>query len=732
MSRLASLHRLCWRRCGLETRESMNVKRLNLVLYAWIAALGASGCTVDADVKGPTASDVAEHVDDDVAEAGTADAEGEDVTVADVGDAVADVGDAVTDVGDTVADVGDAVADVGDAVADVGDAVDVADLANVTDASDTEVQDAPTDTEFVEAPPALSFTRHPVPVFDAHDVATEGVPWNGFAYGYGVAPLDADGDGDLDMFVGSVPGSTVSACIYENVSVPGDIVFSRRDAWCAPSELSIIVATGLDVDLDGVHELVAASESQVYRFRASEGWLLDSPATLETSCIAGPLAAVDEDWNGTPEVVVSCMPDNRRPGGVSGGPSRTFSIDVTTLALTRIWRPIFNLNENVLGLGIVDVNNDGLLDLTSIVDTFGSPVAFNPDVTPSGVLQRCPPTDECNATRIPIGIGPLAWGSHMGFEVLTDLEGRDIYWLADRDEPRPVYYADGQFVSAPVECSHMPFGGEDGWLNSWGLVASDWNGDGYPDLFVSSGRASPSIVEHETHDDGVLLGEPSDSVLGWRLSHNVELSAGLESHDDYIDPTHSTTRASRTALQIDFDFDGRPEVFVAAANGPPFVYQVEGSTPRCTLRVQPNSVNSWGAGYRVRRPNGVWEAGPSHGEVLSTDAPWLITEHLQGRVRFPSGAEADYDCGDAFVVDVREPDWLSADVSASRLTVRIAAEHWLAGVPEVVDAWVAGEEMGQLLSLTSDAGVWSVELPAGATTALLRIDGRWLARDVPL
>jgi hypothetical protein len=622
---------------------------------------------------------------------------------------------------------------VSDAALDATDAVttDVTDVSNDLsqdggNADGISSGDVPEDVEHVSAP---SFVRVAAGALAEHQVATENVTVRGFGYGYGIAPADPDGDGDLDLFVGTLPLSAIPACIYENVSTPGNIEFVRRERWCAPLEWELQSAVGLDADFDGEHELVAVSETAAYLFRERVGWTERGMIDEFERCDGGPIAAIDVDWDGDLEVVVGCLPDIRARSGIRQGTGFTLEINTERWVLEQADHDIFPLQENTIGLGVADANLDGLPDLISVVDTFGSPRSFSPEVEPSALLRRCGPDRGCGSERVRFGDRALAWGSHMGLEVVTMPDGRDAYWLADRDEPRPVHYGDEFFTPSPLTLPSEPFGDSEGYFDIWGIVAGAWNSDSIPDFFLATGRAAPQ-------QDGVAVSS-HDSILtsalddrGMRAQLDAPASEQFEDPNAHRDPIHGSPRSSRAAIQQDIDQDGRAEIIVAASNGAPFVYVAEEGAEVCMVRPHAQTAATWGASFRILGASGVWATGPAHGEVLSNDGPWLITAEREGTLRFPSGAAVPYRCGPNTVIDVVEPSWLTHVLVGGALSVTVDERVWWNGEPTKVEAWVDSTDTAELIELEGAGGLWKSRALAleGPTRVLLRIDGQWVAR----
>ena len=557
-----------------------------------------------------------------------------------------------------------------------------------------------------------------------HDVVTPEVPVNGFGYGYGVAPLDADGDGDLDLFVGTIPRSTVAACVYENVSTPGNVVFSQRESWCFPRPDGLVSGLGLDTDGDGAHELVAQSQDETILIRFTPSLTISAPVPEPSACTLGPMVSVDVNWDGVDEVVVSCAPDLTRPGGLNFGVARVLSVGPAGLSELR--RVRLGIEENTIGLGIVDLGGDGLLDIVTVNDTFMSPDAYNPSVPPSSIHEMLPPPETATFVRRASAEGALAYGSHMGYELVGRPGHPDIHFFSDRGRVIPRVFEGGRFFPPsswrlPTEPFVIDGAGED----SWGVLHSDWNGDGHPDLFVSFGRASvDSNAGEPAPVDTVFLSNPETGVLEYNpFAHPMPLP---EWNPDSV---YGLPRSSRGAIRADFDGDRREDWVVTAANGAPRVITVFLTAPRCSIIPVPSVVPTAG-GYRVIGLDGTSLPGPAHGENLSHDGDRILTHVLEGTLQFPSGARVPYDCGTAATVEVVEPDWIEVVAIEGAIEVRIDSSVWGGPVPTVVRAGVAFVAGGQAVVDARPVGErWVLDVaPEGVDRVLVQIGDRWVAR----
>ena len=695
-----------------------------------------TGDPVDAADTGDT-SHAADTVDAaDVADTVDAGDAADTVDAADVADTVdaGDVADTVDagDAADTV-DAGDAadIGDTGDAadIGDTGDAADIGDTGDAAASSDTtDTADAavpPWDGDIPDTgpiPDELRLRRIAVGALDGHQVTTEGVSERGAGYGYGIVPFDADGDGDLDLFVGTVPNSATPACVYENVSAYERPYFRQRADWCAPVGFLAEGGTAVDHDGAGRHALIVSAGTQFYAVSLTPSWQATRLLEPTPRCSAGAIVALDVDADGVLELVSSCnvgfSEGPRVPSVVGNVWERTD--DGGWRASERIASPVI---ANALAIGVLDVDEDGLLDLVTVVDTFGTPDRYDPTSTPGAVIRRCAPDQACTFDRRPLAEDARAWGSFMGLTTLR-VGGESRLVMTDIGPFGGFAWRDGASRASELALDPAPFGNVAGsYAFSWGLVTEDWDDDGDDDLLASFGPfAAVANAETTVLSDSVLL---QDASGGFAFTGRP---FALESHDDHRDPVYRNPRSSRAAIRLDIDQDGRQEVVIAASNGPPFVYQHTGAVRRCTVRPVPRYVATWGSGYRERTADGGWQPIIVHGELLSSEGPWPILRRPAGEVQFPSGAVLPYDCGDRGVVDVEEPEWLRAFQSAGGVRVIIDTSVWSGPVDAVRVAWREADGAVALADAVRSDDQWFVPGIGAAREVMVAIDGQWVAR----
>jgi hypothetical protein len=643
------------------------------------------------------------------------DAGGEDVPVADVLEPDTSRPDVASD-GGSGSDVRE------DPAVDVPDVPDVPDVLEDPAVDVPDVPDAaPPDPD---GPPR--FVLIEAGALAEHNPAIGDVRAVDYHYGFGIAPADVDGDGDLDLFVGTLLQSAQPACVYENVSTVGTPMFSRRADWCAPVGFNPSGATGVDMDEDGRHELIAYSERELRYVQFAPGWSDSRFPALREDCVLGAAMPHDIDQSGQLELLTACVIRHARPRAPSTD-GDTWCFDAESTTWSQCPSRTFAVDENAIAIGSVDANDDGLLDIVSVCDTLGGPDAYDPTRDPGGWHLRCSPGSDCLSDLIRFAPGGAAWGSFMGFGAVATRSG----WVGVLADIGPF----GVFAVVGRSSYALDLAPELAWfrdesldenLFSWGVVPGDWDDDGDDDIVMTFGRFARETQANDLVSRDTLFQQNNDTGA-FEPATNPLLQ--FEPHTAHRDPRNEHTRVSRAAVQLDVDGDQRLELVIASVNGPPFVYQHLGASPRCTLRPTSRYVASWATGYEVKR-GAWWVPLGGHGEVLSSDGPWLVVPSTSGQLRFPSGGVVDYDCGDAGTIDVVEPEWLSFTHTEGVLTAQIAASNWPGRVTRVRAA-VERDDGVEVVEATSSPSGWVLEAP-GAERVMWELNGRWVERWLPV
>ena len=310
----------------------------------------------------------------------------------------------------------------------------------------------------------------------------------------------------------------------------------------------------------------------------------------------------------------------------------------------------------------------------------------------------------------------------MGFERLP---GPDIeFVLGDIGVPGVFGRSDGELATLELGLPASWFGeARNQYLFSWAVLADDWDADGDVDLLITFGSfAVQQGSTHLEHRDTVFIRD------GDGFAAVAPSGLQLADHLSYPDGATGEPRVSRAAVRFDADLDGVQEVFVAAANGPPFVYRHEDAPPRCTLRPRPRYVVSGGAGYAWQAADGRWWPGPTGGEALTSDPPWILVDRTATVLEFPSGYQVPIDCSESYVVDVVEPSWLEVTfreyVVEASLTGTGAGEE----APELAFALKTDTSVQYLRATRGPTSYRAVALSGVPTAAMVQLNGRWVGR----
>ena len=563
-------------------------------------------------------------------------------------------------------------------------------------------------------------TDRPIPPVDDYD------------HGTGVALLDFDGDGDLDLFLGASDRGPM-ACLFENQSEPGSYDFPLYR--CFPDIPWAAGGFGVDVNLDGRHELVitgpdVATLVQLEPYSATN---LLGLVEERDACAAGAVASHDVDLDGRPDLFVGCHATH--PGI---GVLPNFALRQSETGWEPFSFPIGGVTEeeNTLALAVLDVDDDGLLDLVTVDDTYSNEFGRRVLNFPGGIRRRCTPLEDCVDQLWYMAEGPERWGSFMGAGNVWVEEIGECLFLTDWGRNRLVRFDEGVGSDWAIETGlglgAIDIGplrydlGFDGLLPlfSWGVTVDDFDFDGRDDLFVTQGLV-PSLPGDDAFSYHFqLLGlqtEPGRFEL-------LSAIAGVDvpTRADAYPADHPTS--SRGVVKTDLDGDGVLELIIAPQSGFVQIYRQAPSagplTRRCTIRPHNWAVPSYGFGYGVAS-----RAAPTRfyrrdigGQLLSGTSPWVLSADTAGTFRFPSGYAAPFDCEDGVAIDLVEPEWLSIETEGGTATIRADFPGLqmleIYGRTDTGDVRLLGA--GERSEMAVD--VLSVE------AVVIRINERWVAR----
>jgi hypothetical protein len=495
----------------------------------------------------------------------------------------------------------------------------------------------------------------------------------------------------------------------------------------------VITAGGIDVDADGHDELLLLGDRllslvrfhptpQVVDLREAIG-----PDDPRLACRAGAYAATDLDADGIIDLLVGCQSHDVPRGIEQQNIALRQTVDGEFVLLGDAYNPLRN-DGVTLAIGVVDIDDDGLLDITLINDTFVKSGGASNHLATGAALFRCPPGADCTYTSTTFDDGDRAWGSFMGVgSVQISGAGSHLYitdWGANRllgfagRVPRDAAADHGITVAFS---DSLP-------LFAWSVLVDDFDRNGLDDLLVTQGSASPTAFEgYAEHRDVLLL----QGGAGEFTQHSDDVGLGPPTHED--SGVEARVYASRGAARVDLDGDGRLEFVVTGLEGVTKLYTElptnDNAADRCTLLPRPRVVPGYGVGYAVRRSSdGIWHRRDMQGQPRFGSPSSILTSHARGQLRFPSGAIVPFDCSvGPHRLTVSEPDWI--DVRADGAILVRLDTPW-ATDPIQVDVAIRdlhGQVRATVAQLRDD-GVWWTPLRLGDDAAMIKIDGRWTAR----
>lgn len=531
--------------------------------------------------------------------------------------------------------------------------------------------------------------------------------------GWGLGLVDGDGDGDLDVFLsGSIDGPP--ACLFDNISTPGVVAFDLRPVFCV-RDRDVISASAVDVDDDGRQELVLGTADGPLLWRLHPEVAVTELPDDDPPCVASNVLAIDLDSDGDRDLLAGCQTVRG-----FGRPAQRVR-DRAWLQTADGWEPLDEpwLREgNTLALGLVDRDDDGLLDVAVIVDTLSGREARNTGEEPGGWLTRCGPTEDCRFTLTPFRDDATAWGSFMGFGVTLLPDAGPHVVLTDWGENRLLPLDGvGADVASARGVSLRRRGEEDRF--HWGVAVEDWNGDGTDDLYIAQGtvpfESEALAVEHFD----VLLLQSSRGRFTPVEAPSLADEGG--------------TRRHRAAVRADLDSDGAPEVLLAPLAGRYRVVTVTPPSPTggCTLRPRPRYALADRGGWALGpTEDGPWHRRDTAGQHQAGTSPYALSSLPSGWLRFASGARVPFDCATDAGALIEEPDWLTVERRGEQL--RVVIDEAVRGRVEDVDAAVRTPSGVQRRPARRDADAWVLDLDAADEALMVRVDGRWVDRWIPV
>ena len=556
-------------------------------------------------------------------------------------------------------------------------------------------------------------------------------------YGVGGGFFDMDGDLKLDLFLGAwMSERDDPPCLFRNTSRPGRVGFEPVGPSCGFDQGQILAAGGVDVEGDGFDEVVLMGPSiaRLERFHPA-GQTIDLMATLDEddprrACLAGSLLATDIDLDGRVDLVIGCqarkIPNASTQTNIilrqndAGGFEPAEGAGLEGL----------ESNGVTLALGSIDINEDGLLDIIVINDTFVAGGETINALTTGTTLIRCGPGEGCLYEARGLGRGNRRWGSFMGVGNLAVHDLGEHLYITDWGPNRLIRYPGDEVT--PLDIAEdlgvaLAFS-EETLLFAWSAIVEDFDRNGLDDLFITQGMAiSADLPSYATHRDVLLLQRADGSFEA------LDETVGLEPHTHEDSGDEERVSSSRGAARADLDLDGHVELVVNVLEGRMRFYS-EQPTPdnapdRCTLVPRPRVVPTYGFGYAISGPERqTWRRRDMQGQMRFGASPWLLSTESRGVLRFPSGAEVSFDCeGGPGPIIVEEPDWIALEREGDRVLVSLDTP-WLPEPPRVGAALRdrGGDE--RLEPAARDEARWAVPVQGDDRALMLNIDGRWVAR----
>jgi hypothetical protein len=556
-------------------------------------------------------------------------------------------------------------------------------------------------------------------------------------FGFGAALFDIDADQDLDLFVGvqnaSLEGGS-PPCIFRNESQGSSPRFTPIPEFCATPGRSLNGGFGFDMEGDGFHELVVTGSKivELWRFHPRPEVInllaLLDPTDERGDCNAGAAVNIDLDFDGLLDLVVGCHYNGVDEQGLSAkhlafvqdGNGSFRSLQQSSWAGDP---PLLLVAQSsTVALGATDLNDDGLIDLIAAEDFYTKPPGLEADS--GGVYLRCDPRNLCKFRPFRLGVGHTEHGGFMGAGVLQ-VEGRgELLYMTDLGTNRMVQVSGERPRDfARTQRAELGFNQQMP-MFSWSVIVDDFNRDGHDDLLVSQGAGSyMSSREYGLHYQALLL----QNEQGHFTTHSEEV--GLQPYSTQDSGVAEYPFSARGMLRADFDNDGFIDIIELGIEGFPRLHRelpLNGAAPRCSIIPRPRYVPGFGVGHALIPPGGGaarrWDV---QGQIQSGTTPYLLSPWRQGKLRFPSGAEVEFDCGERHSpLTVVEPAWLSVDFEADQLNVGLHAGTLDGPLSALLSP------SGELHAMVPAAGaqMYTLALPEGTEAVMLRFGERWLAR----
>jgi enediyne biosynthesis protein E4 len=266
-----------------------------------------------------------------------------------------------------------------------------------------------------------------------------------YSVGGGVAVMDCDGDGRPDLYVA---GGSGPAAVYRNESAIGGSLRFSKIADPAGVLTGVIGAYPIDVDADGVVDLVVLRDGENVALRGLGGCRFER---------------ANESW------------------GVAGGDSITTAFSATWEGQAS--RPTLAFGNYVADAATQDPDHlcadDELVRPVAGSDRYDAPIPLRPAWCALSMLF----SDWDRSGRRDLRVS----NDHHYYSDLSD--GQEQLWRVEPGEPPLLYTADDGWVTVRIQ--------------GMGIGSYDVNGDRYPDAYLTS--QGPNVLQ-------ALLAGPSQPM----------------------------------------------------------------------------------------------------------------------------------------------------------------------------------------------------------------------------
>jgi hypothetical protein len=481
------------------------------------------------------------------------------------------------------------------------------------------------------------------PLFEEVPSSVSGITWrhvNGRSPEYylpettgaGCAFLDYDNDGWMDIYLVNsgacdflTPNPPLRNALYHN-NRDGTFTDVTEKAGVGGGGYGMGVAVG-DYNGDGWPDLYVTQYGRSILYRNNQnGTFTDvtEKAGVAASGWASSAVWFDYDNDGKLDLFVCRFVDFDKSKNQFCGDARTgdrFYCVPTAYQPARSW--LFHNNgdgtftdvsresgiANVLGKawGVVatDVNNDGWMDLFVANDTVANFLFVNKQ---NGKFEE-----------MAIGAG-VAYGqegrprSGMGVDSSDfDQDGWQDLFVTNVDQEMYSIYRNNHDLTFDDMAGVSGLGRVTRLMSGWGLKFFDYDNDGNLDLFIANGHPDDRIERHSTrvtYKEPLLLFHNNGRTL-----ENVSESAG---------PAFAQTFAARGMAIGDFNNDGATDVLIAVNNGPPLLLKNAAARDNhwLGLRLVGKKANPDAIGARI-----TWQAGDLKRSRLKVGGGSYLSSH---------------------------------------------------------------------------------------------------------